>query len=115
MTDPVPPEVRPSRSSLRSSNDGTEQPASVPAPSPRTSSTSSSDDRNVNNDASVAPGDGDEGSQTSGDNTDDFQDSISHIHIDLRRKPTRNFKLLPKAKLVDETSYYGPVANKALR
>ena len=30
-------------------------------------------------------------------------------------KPTRNFKLLPKAKLVDETSYYGPVANKALK
>ena len=110
MTDLVPPEVRPSQSSLRSSNDGTEQPASVPAPSPRTSSTSSSDDRNVNNDASVAPGDGDEGSQTSGDNdnVENFQDSISHIHVDLCRKPTRNFKLLPKAKLVDETSYYGP-------
>jgi len=84
-------------------------------PSPCTSSTSSSDDRNVNIDASVVLGDGDEGSQTSGDNADDFQDSIGHIHVDLRVKPTHNFKLLPKAKLGDETSYYGPVANKALR
>jgi len=115
MTDTVPPEIRPSQVSLRNINHVTEQPASVPAPSPRTSSTSSSDDRNVNIDASVAPRDGDEGSQTSGDNAEDFQDSISHVHIDLRRKPTRNFTILPKAKLVDENSYYGSVANKAIR
>ena len=70
MTDTVPPEIRPSRVSLRNINEVTEQPASVPAPSPRTSSTSSSDDRNANIDASVALRDGDEGS--SGDSADDF-------------------------------------------
>ncbi len=79
ITDTVPVEIRPSRVSLRNINgEGTEQPASVPIPSSRTSSTSSSDDRNANIDASVALGDGDEGS--SGDSADDFQDS-SAIYI----------------------------------
>ena len=71
MTDAVPIEIRPSRVSLRNVTEGIE-PASALIPSPRTSSTSSSDDRNANIDASVAFGDGDEGSQTSGDNVDDF-------------------------------------------
>ena len=93
MTDTVPVEIRPSRVSLQNINEGTE-PASVPIPSPCTSSTSSSDDRNSNINASVALGNGDEGSQTSEDNPNDFQDSIGHIHVDLHVKPTRNFKLL---------------------
>jgi len=79
MTDTVPVEIRPSQVSLQNINgEGTEQPASVPIPSPRTSSTGSSDDRNANIDASVALGDRDEGS--SGDSADDFQDS-SAIYI----------------------------------
>ncbi len=73
MTDTVPVEIRPSGVSLRNINEGTE-PASVPIPSPCTSSTSSSDNKNTNIGASDALGEGDEGSQTSGDNADDFQD-----------------------------------------
>jgi len=71
ITDTVPVEIRPSRVSLRNINgEVTEQPASVPIPSSRTSSTSSLDDRNANINASVALRDGDEGS--SGDSADEF-------------------------------------------
>jgi len=89
--------------------------SSEPTPSPRTSSTSSTDDRNAILNASIVLSNNDEGSESSEDAPDNFHESIEREFVDLCVKISRNFKLLPKAKLVDKSVYYGPVANKALK
>ena len=94
--------------------EGIEAPAGVPPRSPRTSSPSLTGYGNVN-DISDHPRDRDDISQTSVDiEEDDLQES-NDIQEDFSRRPNRNFKLLPKSRLVDEDSYCGPVTNRALR
>jgi len=89
-------------------------PARVTPRSPRKSSPSLTSDGNIN-DISDHPRDGDDVSQKSVDiEEDDLQES-NDIQEDFSRRPNRNFKLLPKSRLVDEDSYCGPVTNRALR
>ena len=102
MSDPVPSVGRPSRLSARNVINGfMPVDSSEPTPSPRTSSTSSVDDRNVILNASNVLGNNDEGSETSEDAPDNFHESIVREFVDLRVKIRKNFKLLPKAKLVN--------------
>jgi len=109
-----PPEKRLGQSSLRNSLEVIVEPAGATPRSPRTSSPSLTGDGNVN-DISDHPRDRDDISQKSVDiEEDDLQES-NDIQEDFSRRPTRNFKLLPKSRLVDEDSYCGPVANRAIR
>jgi len=73
MTDSVPSVGRPNRLSARNVIDGiVSGNSSELTPSPRTSSTSSADNRNAVLNASIVLGNDDKGSQTSKDAPDDF-------------------------------------------